>query len=200
MAKSVTVSKTTQEGTSLDILVKEGKALYSIWRQTNSLKDSTKAKGFDTRLGKLLQQLKAQSPLDSGQISRQTLATYHVDKIDRRRRAEALWFVENEVECREFIKNSKKGFTSLTALQAAMRKASKEAEADPTEVEAEEAEPSKEEVSNVGRSSKPSKDDIVKSIIKACQYSGIDLLDIAEALMQIDTVSEAEETETKVAA
>ncbi len=199
MAKSVTVSKTTQEGTSLDTLVAEGKALYSIWKQTNSLKDSTKAKGFDTRLGKLLQQLKAQSTVDSGQISRQTLATYHVDKIDRRRRSEALWFVENEVDCREFVKNSKKGFTSLTALQAAMRKASKEAEADTTEVEAEE-DTAKAEVSNVGQSNKPSKDDIVKSIVKACQYSGIDLLDIAEALMQIDTVSEAEEAETKVAA
>ena len=200
MAKSVTVSKTTQEGTSLDTLVAEGKALYSIWKQTNSLKDSTKAKGFDTRLGKLLQQLKAQSTVDSGQISRQTLATYHVDKIDRRRRSEALWFVENEVECREFVKNSKKGFTSLTALQAAMRKASKEAEADTTEVEADEEDTAKAEVSNVGQSNKPSKDDIVKSIVKACQYSGIDLLDIAEALMQIDTVSEAEEAETKVAA
>ena len=200
MAKSVTVSKTTQEGTSLDILVKEGKALYSIWRQTNSLKDSTKAKGFDTRLGKLLVELKAQSSLDSGQISRQTLATYHVDKIDRRRRSEALWFVENEVECRDFIKKSKKGFTSLTALQAAMRKASKEAEADTTEVEAAEEDTAKAEVSNVGQSNKPSKDDIVKSIVKACEYSGIDLLDIAEALMQIDTVSEADEVETKVAA
>jgi hypothetical protein len=200
MVNSVSVSKSTQEGTSLDILVKEGKALYSIWKQTNSLKDSTKAKGFDTRLGKLLQQLKAQSTVDSGQISRQTLATYHVDKIDRRRRSEALWFVENEVECRDFIKKSKKGFTSLTALQAAMRKASKEAEAEPTEVEAAEEDTAKAEVSNVGQSNKPSKEDIVKSIVKACQYSGIDLLDIAEALMQIDTVSEAEETETKVAA
>ena len=200
MEKSISVSKSTQEGTSLDTLVAEGKALYSIWKQTNSLKDSTKAKGFDTRLGKLLQQLKAQSTVDSGQISRQTLATYHVDKIDRRRRSEALWFVENEVECREFIKNSKKGFTSLTALQAAMRKASKEAEAEPTEVEAAEEDTAKAEVSNVGQSNKPSKDDIVKSIVKACQYSGIDLLDIAEALMEIDTVSEAEETETKVAA
>jgi len=200
MAKSVTVSKTTQEGTSLDTLVAEGKALYSIWKQTNSLKDSTKAKGFDTRLGKLLQQLKAQSTVDSGQISRQTLATYHVDKIDRRRRSEALWFVENEVDCRDFIKKSKKGFTSLTALQAAMRKASKEAEADTTEVEAAEEDTAKAEVSNVGQSNKPSKDDIVKSIVKACQYSGIDLLDIAEALMEIDTVSEAEEAETKVAA
>jgi len=200
MEKSISVSKSTQEGTSLDTLVAEGKALYSIWKQTNSLKDSTKAKGFDTRLGKLLQQLKAQSTVDSGQISRQTLATYHVDKIDRRRRSEALWFVENEVDCREFIKNSKKGFTSLTALQAAMRKASKEAEAEPTEVEAAEEDTAKAEVSNVGQSNKPSKDDIVKSIVKACQYSGIDLLDIAEALMEIDTVSEAEETETKVAA
>ena len=200
MEKSISVSKSTQEGTSLDTLVAEGKALYNIWKQTNSLKDATKAKGFDTRLGKLLQQLKAQSTVDSGQISRQTLATYHVDKIDRRRRSEALWFVENEVECREFIKNSKKGFTSLTALQAAMRKASKEAEAEPTEVEATDDQPSKEEVSKVGRSSKPSKDDIVQSVLKACEYSGVDLLEIAEALMQIDTVSEAEETETKVAA
>jgi hypothetical protein len=193
-------AQTKVVGTTIDAMIKEGKALARIWKQTNSLKDSTKARGFDTRLGKLLQQLKAQSPLDSGQISRQTLATYHVDKIDRRRRSEALWFVENEVECREFIKNSKKGFTSLTALQAAMRKASKEAEAEPTEVEAVEDQPSKEEVSNVGQKSKPSKDDIVQSIIKACQYSGIDLLDIAEALMEIDTVSEAEKAETKEAA
>ena len=199
MAKSISVSKTTQEGTSSDILVREGRALYSIWKQTNSLKDSTKAKGFDTRLGKLLQQLKAQSTVDSGQISRQTLATYHVDKIDRRRRSEALWFVENEVECREFIKNSKKGFTSLTALQAAMRKASKEAEAEPTEVEATDDQPSKEEVSKVGRSSKPSKDDIVQSVLKACEYSGVDLLEIAEALMQIEEQS-SNATETKVAA
>jgi hypothetical protein len=200
MEKSISVSKSTQEGTSLDTLVAEGKALYSIWKQTNSLKDSTKAKGFDTRLGKLLQQLKAQSTVDSGQISRQTLATYHVDKIDRRRRSEALWFVENEVDCREFMKSSKKGFTSLSALQKAMSKASKEADT-PTEAKASKDKPSakaEKKVSDVGQ--KPSKDEIVKSIIKACQYSGIDLLDIAEALMEIDTVSEAEETETKVAA
>ena len=205
MAKSKKSASAKQVGTTLQALQAEGKALLEIWnkRQTAQRKlftADTKADGFDTRLGKLLQELKAQSPLDSGQISRQTLATYHVDKIDRRRRAEALWFVENEVACRDFIKKSKKGYTSLTALQAAMRKASKEAEADTAKAEAAEAEPSKEEVSNVGRSSKPSKDDIVQSIIKACQYSGIDLLDIAEALMEIDTVSEAEKAETKEAA
>jgi hypothetical protein len=128
------------------------------------------------------------------------LATYHVDKIDRRRRSEALWFVENEVACRDFIKKSKKGYTSLSALQKAMSKASKEADT-PTEAKASKDKPSakaEKKVSDVGQ--KPSKDEIVKSIIKACQYSGIDLLDIAEALMEIDTVSETEEAETKVAA
>ena len=123
MTNSAT-TKTT-EGTTISVLVKEGKALASIWNQTNSLKTTLKANGFDTRLGKLLQELKAQSTLDSGQISRQTLTMYGINVIDRRRRSEALWFVENEVECRDFIANSKKGFSSLTALQAAMRKAAK---------------------------------------------------------------------------
>ena len=144
MTNSAT-TKTT-EGTTISVLVKEGKALASIWNQTNSLKTTLKASGFDTRLGKLLQELKAQSTLDSGQISRQTLTMYGINVIDRRRRSEALWFVENEVECRDFIANSKKGFSSLTALQAAMRKAAK-ADDEPTEGKATEGKPS-----NVGQS------------------------------------------------
>ena len=77
MPKSNSKSKTQTKvvGTTIDAMIKEGKALGRIWKQTNSLKDSAKASGFDTRLGKLLQQLKASSPLDSGQISRQTLTT-----------------------------------------------------------------------------------------------------------------------------
>ena len=144
MENSTTVQ--TTEGTTISVLVKEGKALASIWNQTNSLKTTLKANGFDTRLGKLLQELKAQSTLDSGQISRQTLTMYGINVIDRRRRSEALWFVENEVECRDFIANSKKGFSSLTALQAAMRKAAKAAD-EPTEGKATEGKPS-----NVGQS------------------------------------------------
>ena len=143
MGNSVQVSKSTQDGTKLDDLVKEGKALGKMWSTLHSVKQSTKANGFDTRLGKLLIELKAQSSLDSGQISRQTLTTYGVHNIDRRRRSEALWFVENEVECREFIKNSKKGYTSLTALQKAMRDAAK-ADDEPTA--------KAEETSNVGQS------------------------------------------------
>ena len=128
MGNSVQVSKSTQDGTNLDDLVKEGKALGKMWSTLHSVKQSTKANGFDTRLGKLLIELKAQSSLDSGQVSRQTLTTYGVHNIDRRRRSEALWFAENEVECREFIKNSKKGYTSLTALQKAMKDATAKAE------------------------------------------------------------------------
>ena len=123
MTNSAT-TKTT-EGTTISALVKEGKALASIWKQTNSLKHTIKASGFDTRLGKLLQELKAQSTLDSGQISRQTLTMYGINVIDRRRRSEALWFVENEVDCRKFIEDGKFKGTSLTALQKAMRDAAK---------------------------------------------------------------------------
>jgi hypothetical protein len=141
MAKSVKVSKSTQDGTKLDDLVKEGKALGKMWSALHNVRQSTKANGFDTRLGKLLVELKAQSTLDSGQISRQTLTTHGVHNIDRRRRSEALWFVENEVACRAFMDCSKKGFTSLTALQKAMRDVAK-AEAEPI---------AKAEPSNVGQ-------------------------------------------------
>lgn len=130
MAKSISVSKSTQTqtGTVLDALQLEGKTLGKMWAKLHDVKQSTQPKGFDTRLGKVLVELKAQSSLDSGQVSRQTLTTYGVHNIDRRRRSEALWFVENEVQCREFIKNSKKGYTSLTALQKAMKDATAKAE------------------------------------------------------------------------
>lgn len=156
-------SSKTQVGTTLDALVKEGKALATIWNQTNSLKHSTKPNGFDTRLGKLLQQLKAQSTLDSGQVSRQTLTTYGIHTIDRRRRSEALWFVENEVACRDFMKSSKKGFTSLSALQKAMNKASKEAD--------EPKQAAKAEPSDIGQSEEPAVKAIADEQAKLVQHS-----------------------------
>ena len=124
MAKSVKTASSV-EGTSINALIKEGKALGQMWAKLHNVKQSTKANGFDTRLGKLLVELKAQSSLDSGQISRQVLTAHGIHNIDRRRRSEALWFVENEVACRAFMESSKKGFTSLTALQKAMRDAAK---------------------------------------------------------------------------
>ena len=174
-------------GTSIDALVKEGKALGSIWRQTNSLKQTIKANGFDTRLGKLLQELKAQSSSDNGQIPTHVLRTHGIQQIDRRRRSEALWFVENEKECREFIEASGFKGSSLTALQAAMRKAAKADEADETDNS--EAEPS-----NVGQSDEaPAKAEkapvqishkvMVNTIIAQAELNGLDLEKIIEDLM-----------------
>ena len=174
-------------GTSIDALVKEGKALGSIWRQVNSLKQTIKENGFDTRLGKLLQQLKANATTDAGQIPTHVLRTHGIQQIDRRRRSEALWFVENEKECREFIANGNFKGSSLTALQAAMRKAAKADEADETDNS--EAEPS-----NVGQSDEaPAKADkapvkithkvMVNTILAQTELNGLDLEKIIEDLM-----------------
>jgi len=196
MAKAT--AKTQVEGTSIHADIKEGKALASIWRQTNSLKQTIKANGFDTRLGKLMQKLKAQSSLDSGQISRQVLTTYGIHCIDRRRRSEALWFVENETEIRAFIETSGFKGSSLTALQAAMRKAAKGSD-EPAKAD----ETAKAEPSNVGQSDEaPAKADkppvtqkvMVKTIIRQCELNGLDLEKIIEGLMA------ALPTEAKVAA
>ena len=174
-------------GTSIDALVKEGKALGSIWRQTNSLKQTIKANGFDTRLGKLLQELKAQSSSDNGQIPTHVLRTHGIQQIDRRRRSEALWFVENEKECREFIANGNFKGSSLTALQAAMRKAAKADEADNSE-----AEPS-----NVGQSEpteqpkadspkqRYSKTAIVNAVIAQAELNEVDLEEIINDLIEV---------------
>ena len=192
MAKSANKA-TNQVGTTLDALVKEGKALGKMWSTLNSVKQSTKANGFDTRLGKLMSTLKAQSAVDSGQIPTHVLRTHGIANIDRRRRSEALWFYENQAECVEFIKASKKGFTSLTALQAAMRKAAK--------AEAETTAPSKDEPSNVGQSDEPkptklveqsetkvsvgpiTRTKMVQTIVKQCELNGLDLETIVDDLI-----------------
>ena len=176
-------NSTATSGTSIDALVKEGKALGSIWRQVNSLKQTTKESGFDTRLGKLLQQLKASSTVDSGQIPTHVLRTHGIQQIDRRRRSEALWFVENEVECRKFIEDGKFKGTSLTALQKAMRDAEKASE-----------ETTEGETSNVGQSEaeqpkaetvKPriSHKVMVNTILAQTELNDLDLEEIISDLM-----------------
>jgi len=199
MAKSAK-TQATVVGTTIDALVKEGKALARIWKQTNSLKDSTKASGFDTRLGKLMQELKAQSTLDSGQISRQVLVAHGIHTIDRRRRSEALWFVENQAECLEFMKASKKGFTSLTALQAAMRKANadtKPAKAEPSNVGQSDAKPAKAEPKMVQHSetkvSVPvTRSVMVNTIIKQCEANNLDLEKVIDDLIDRLNAQEAQ--------
>jgi hypothetical protein len=139
-----TANEVTKENTmnnevnpAISTLESEGVALATMWKsmvsaESKRFNDNTKAEGFDTRLGKLMQQLKAEG---GERISSDRLKACGIHTIDKRRRAEAMWFVENEVVAREFMKASKKGFGSLTALQSAMAKAAKADEPKATEGE-----------------------------------------------------------------
>ena len=169
----------------INTLEAEGLALAKEWKSICSadkrrFNKATKADGFDTRLGKLMLKLKAES--DAGRISSARLKECNIHSIDKRRRAEALWFVENEDAARDFIQASKKGFTSLTALQSAMRKAEKSAKAD--------EQPEADDKSNVGpttsgeRSSaeKTSAIDIVLMVMQQCEQHNVVLQDVVNEL------------------
>ena len=172
----------------INTLEAEGFALAKEWKAISKadkarFTKSTKADGFDTRLGKLMFALKQES---EGRIPSARLKECGINSIDKRRRSEALWFVENETEARQFIQASKKGFTSLTALQAAMRKAAKG-----SEPQAEQ--PAKAEPSNVGQSEpteqpkaerpKITHTVMVNTILAQTKLNNLDLEKIIEDLM-----------------
>lgn len=176
----------TKVDAELNTLEAEGFALAKEWKaickaDAKRFTGFTKADGFDTRLGKLMQALKLEC---EGRISTKRLMDCGINSIDKRRRSEALWFVENEVECRAFIAESKKGFTSLTALQAAMRKASNKAttdDADTTEGGANDndaaTEGSVQNKSNVGPS------DLAAQFMQIAESNGVSILDVIDAML-----------------
>ena len=145
-------------------------------------------KGLWVRLGHLMYQIEQNNSTkkDCGLL-----------KIDPRRLAEAKWFYNNLKDCQAFIAESKKGYTSLTALQLAMSKANKAtlstedkvSEATPSEATSNEV-----EESNVGQSQLPTtKYDLAKEIMKTCLANDIDPLELIE-LVKINH----ENTSTKV--
>ena len=184
---------------NISTLEDQGKTLAEEWEvitkgDTKRFNSSTKTDGFDTKLGKLMVELKAEG---GERISSQRLRDCHIHLIDKRRRAEAMWFVENEDAARKIIAESKNGYTNLSALQKEFNKANKP--------KAEDTEGTNNEVdvkSDVGPTEEPTvvvtKELVFKHLVSVCRANNIDLLDMAEMLMEVDTVSEAEET--KVAA
>ena len=179
----------------------EGFALAKEWKTITKgdkarFTKATKADGFDTRLGKLMLKLKAEG---GDRIASARLKDCGIAGIDKRRRSEAMWFVQNETACRDFIANSKKGFTSLTALQAAMKpKAAPKPKAD-TETP---VEPKADDKSNVGLDSEAgnadpkSPSDIALDALVQCEMNGIAIKDFMLALKeQLEMLDE-----TKVAA
>ena len=182
MKKSITKNQP-----ELSTLEAEGIVLAKMWKSIckadkTRFKKAIQLDGFDTRLGKLLQSLKSEG---GAQIPSSRLRDCNLHQIDRRRRSEALWFVENEQAARKFNKSSKKGFTSLSALQKAMNKASKAKTAKAEKVD---EKPSKEEVSDVGQSEAPKKvltaSDIALEALLLCEIHGVDLKDFANALSE----------------
>ena len=188
-------SKFTKIVPAISTLEAEGVALATMWKamvlaEVKRFSDFTKAEGFDTRLGKLMQELKAEG---GERISGDRLKACGIHTIDKRRRAESLWFVENEVACREFIKASKKGFTSLSALQKAMAISAKKDLPIADEVS---DEPVADEVSEKAKSDVGptiTKEVVFDHLLKVCKANKINLLDLAEMLMSYDEVTIEEE-------
>ena len=179
---------------NISTLEDQGKVLSEEWAKIEAadkkrFKLSTKAEGFDTQLGKLMVELKAEG---GDRIPSQRLRDCHLHLIDKRRRSEALWFVENESECRAFIETSKKGFTSLSALQRAMKQKDATSKEVAETTENSEAETPSEAVvkSDVGPVTKQV---VFDKLIKVCMANNIDPLDLAEMLMEYDSVSASEE-------
>jgi len=188
---------------NISTLEDEGKILaeeYEVISKADNKRfmSSTKVDGFDTRLGKLMVEQKAEG---GERIASVRLRDCHLHLIDKRRRAEAMWFVENQDAARKLIAESKKGFTSLTALQRVFNIANKPKADAKEEVANEVVANEVEDKSNVGPTAPDggsvTAEEIFKHLVKVCKHNQIDLLDIAEMLMAVDTVSEAE---TKVAA
>ena len=178
---------TTTESPDINTHEVEGRKLQVIWNERQDIwkkdfKADTQSDGFDTRLGKLIRELKLES--DSRQIASSRLRDCSLHSIDKRRRSEALWFVENEKECRSFMQTSKKGFTSLTALQAAMRKANKSDDTTgDTDVEPTEKAEKESKVGQLDTTVKMDKFELAKIIQEICLSNKIDDAELIEILM-----------------
>jgi hypothetical protein len=150
--------------------------------ETGEFKEHTKAGGFDTVLGHLMVLLTSET--DSGRIKSERLAECSIKHIDKRRRSEAKWFVENEVEAREFIAKSKKGYTSLSALQKAIAKANKQPSSEDDTTSTDKSSEASAKPTEATSEAKPAtKETIFKELLAICKASDVNIMDIAEMLM-----------------
>ena len=178
----MTTSKALTVIPAIDTLESEGLALAKMYKKEQAslkrkFKQSTALDGFDYRLGKLLDTLSAEA---EGRITSARLKDCGVATIDKRRRAEALWFYRNYDEATAFNKASKKGFTSLTALQSAMKKATKSNDGPTTEGDTE------------GKPSNVNAESIVANVLATAKKYDIDLQQVVVMLIDSATSTEVE--------
>ena len=167
---------------AINTLESEGSALAEMYKkeQTSLKKKFTQSVKMDQlsyRLGKLLNTLSAEA--EGGRIKSKRLAEVGIANIDKRRRAEALWFYQNYKKATAFIKASKKGFTSLTALQLAMKKADKSNDGPSTEGDT--------EGNTEGKPSTVNAESIVANVLATAEKHNIDIQQVV--LMLIDSAT-----------
>ena len=167
---------------AINTLESEGSALAEMYKkeQTSLKKKFTQSIKMDQlsyRLGKLLNTLSAEA--EGGRIKSKRLAEVGIANIDKRRRAEALWFYQNYKKATAFIKASKKGFTSLTALQLAMKKADKSNDGPSTEGDT--------EGNTEGKPSTVNAESIVANVLATAEKHNIDIQQVV--LMLIDSAT-----------
>ena len=152
----------------------------------------TQANGFDMQLGKLMVALSEEC---EGRIKSSRLADCGINVVDKRRRSEAMWFVNNEVEAREFIAKSKKGFTSLSALQKAIAIANKKPSSkdDTTSTDKPKADASP----KTSEAKLLTKDEVFKQLLDMCNQNDVETYDIAQMLVDMHTDAEQAVKEAK---
>ena len=176
-------NSTSTSLTVVSTLEMEGLALSNEWSNIckadkRRLNKNTKADGFDTRLGKLMQKLKAEG---GERISSDRLKDCNIHNIPKQRRSEALWFADNRDEALAFNKASKKGFTSLAALQQAMKKAAKAKLPTPPKGDEESQETSTETNEAVTQSAK-TVEDLALDILLQVEANGFKVSDFKVAI------------------
>jgi hypothetical protein len=188
------------ETMKLSTLEVEGIALQRLYAKEqrqlrNGLKKTMTAEGLDYRLGKLIFQLRSEN--ENGQISKKRLVDCNLHRIDRRRRSEAEWLFNNHSDVLDFInKNSKRGYTSLSALQRAMKPQKA--------VEATEGKSSEAKVSDVGQSESDTEgktqetkstrlpkteEELCKAIKAICDKTNLDIQRVLEILLEEEVPS-----------
>ena len=188
---------------AINTLESEGSALAEMYKkeQTSLKKKFTQSIKMDQlsyRLGKLMATLSAEA--EGGKIKSKRLAEVGIANIDKRRRSEALWFYQNYDKATAFIKASKKGFTSLTALQSAMKKADKSNDGPSTEGNTE-GSTATDSVDDLlpSNTTFATANDLADAVVAIATERGIDLQQVVELLIDSATSTEVEIEERKVA-
>jgi hypothetical protein len=135
---------------------------------------------------------------ENGKVTSARLRDVGIANIDKRRRSEAMWFFDNQDDCLEAIKASKKGFTSLTALQSAMKKAVKSNDGPNTESDGDLVKVH----GNIEGDDIPSSvnaEIIVANVLATAKKYNVDLQQVVEMLIDSATSTDNSVAESEVA-